>query len=95
MACSGVANTKGAYRAAMMGGGGGMMTWMVGEVATEDEVDEGLDGTEVMISSLFMGDKTSGVQGCNTVGSRTSLDTQVSDRVLTRFRGGRKSRSIF
>jgi hypothetical protein len=73
----------------MMGGGGGTMTWMVGEVATEDEGDEGLGGAEVVICSLVVGDKTSGVRGCNTVGSKTSLDTKVSDRVLTRFRGGK------
>jgi hypothetical protein len=35
----------------MMGGGGGMTTWMVGEVATEDEDEdeEGLDNTERVI----------------------------------------------
>jgi hypothetical protein len=71
------------------------MTWVVGEVATEDEDDEGLGGAEVVICSLVAGDKTSGVRGGSTVGSKTSLDTKVSDRVLTRFRGGRKSRSRF
>jgi hypothetical protein len=76
MACSGAASTKGAYRAAMMGGGGGTTTWVVGEVATEDEDDEGLGGAEVVICSLVVGDKTSGVRGCNTVGSKTSLDTK-------------------
>jgi hypothetical protein len=86
MACSGAANTKGAYRAAMTGGGG---------ETTEDEADEGLGGDEVVICSLVTGDKTSGVRGCNTVGSKTSLDTKVSDRVLTRLRGGRRSRSRF
>jgi hypothetical protein len=39
-----------------------------------------------VICSLVVGDKTSGVRGCNAVGSKTSLDTKVSDRVLTRFR---------
>jgi hypothetical protein len=95
MACSGAANTKGAYRVAMMGGGGGTTTWVVGEVVTEDEVDEGLGDTQVMICSLFVGDKTSGVRGCNIVRSKTSLDANVSDHVLTRFRGGRRSRSRF
>jgi hypothetical protein len=79
----------------MMGGGGGTTTWMVGEVATEDEDEEGLGGAEVVICSLVVGDKTSGVQGCNTVGSKTSLDTKVSDRVLTRFPCGKGSRSRF
>jgi hypothetical protein len=40
-----MANTKGAYLAAMMGGGGGIIGWMIGEVATEDEDEEGLDST--------------------------------------------------
>jgi hypothetical protein len=42
-----------------------------------------------VICSLVVGDKTSGVRGCNTVGSKMSLDTKVSDRVLTRLRGGK------
>ena len=58
MACRGAANTKGAYLAAMMGGGRGTMTGVVGEVATEDEDDEGLGGAEVLIHSLVVGDKT-------------------------------------
>ena len=95
MACSGADNTKGAYRAAMMGGGGGTTTWVVGEVAAEDEDNEGLGGTEVVICSLVVGDKTLGVRGCNTVGSKTSLDTKVSDRVLTRLHCGKESRSRF
>ena len=49
MACKGAAKNKGAYRASMMGGGGGMTTWMVGEVATEDEDEEGLDSDEGVI----------------------------------------------
>jgi hypothetical protein len=32
-----VANTKGAYMVAMIGGGGEITNWMIGEVATEDE----------------------------------------------------------
>jgi hypothetical protein len=79
----------------MMGGGGGTTAWVVGEVATEDEEDEGLGGAEVVICSLVVGDKTSGVRGCTTVGSKMSLDTKVSDRVLTRFRCGKGSRSRF
>ena len=72
-----------------------MMTYMVGEVATEDEDEEELGSAEVVICSLVIGDKTLGVRGCNTVGSGTSLDTKVSDRVLTRFRGRQRSRSRF
>jgi hypothetical protein len=94
MACSSTASTKGAYRAAMMGGGGGTTTWMVG-VVTEDEDEEGLDGTEVVICSLVVGDKTLGVRGCNTVGSKMSPDTKLSDRVLTRLIRGKVSRSRF
>jgi hypothetical protein len=73
----------------MTGGGGGTTTWVVGEVATEVEDDEGLGGAEVVICSLVVGDKTSGVRGCNTVGSKTSLVMKVSDRVLTKLRGGK------
>jgi len=72
-----------------------MTTWMVVEVATEDEDEEGLDGTEVVICSLVMGDKTSGVRGCNTVGSKMSPDTKLSNRVLTRLPCGKVSRSRF
>jgi hypothetical protein len=62
---------------------------------TEDEGDEGLCGAEVLIRSLVVGDKASGVRGCNTDGSKTSLDAKVSDRVLPRFRGAIRSRSVF
>jgi hypothetical protein len=79
----------------MMGGGGGTTTGVVGEVATEDEGDEGLGGAEVLIRSLVVGDKTLGVRGCTTVGSKMSLDTKVLDRALTRFRSGKGSRSRF
>jgi hypothetical protein len=72
-----------------------MTTWMVGEVVTEDEEEDGLSGTKVVICSLIMGEKTLGVRGCNTVGSKTSPVTKVSDRVLTRLRGGKVSRSRF
>ena len=43
---------------------------MVGEVVTEEEEEEGLSDTEVQICSLVVGDKTLGVRGCNTVGSK-------------------------
>jgi hypothetical protein len=68
---------------------------MVGDVATEDEDEEGLDSTEVVICSLVVGDKTSGVRGCNTVGSKTIPVTKLSDRVLTKLRCGTVSRSGF
>jgi hypothetical protein len=79
----------------MMGVGGWRETWMVGDVATEDEDEEGLDSTEVMIFSLVVGDKTSGVRGCNTVGSKMSSVTKLSERVLTRLLCGNVSRSRF
>jgi hypothetical protein len=79
----------------MMGGGGGTTTWMIGEVATEDEDEdaEGLDSTERVICGLVMGDRTSGVRGCNTVGSKMISVTKLSDWVLTRLRCGKVSRS--
>ena len=70
-----------------------MMTGVVGEVATEDEGDEGLGGAEVLIRSLVVGDKTSGVRGCTIVGSKMNLDTKVSDRVLAKFHNRKGSRS--
>jgi hypothetical protein len=78
-----------------MGGGGGTTTWMVGEVATEDEDEEGLDSTERVICGLVVGDRTSGVRGCRTVGSKMISVTKLSDRVLTRLRCGKVSRSRF
>jgi hypothetical protein len=39
-----VANTKGAYLAAMIGGGGEMTNLMIGGEVAEDEDEEGLDG---------------------------------------------------
>jgi hypothetical protein len=77
----------------MMGGGGGKMAWTAGGVVTEDEGDEGLCGAEALIPSLDVGDKASGVRGCNTDGSKTSLDAKASDLVLPRFRSGKGSRS--
>ena len=79
----------------MMGGGGGMKPRMIGEVTTEDKDEEGLDSTEGVICGLEMGDKTSGVRGCNTVGSKTIPVTKLSDRVLTKLRYGTISRSGF
>ena len=95
MECSGAANTKGVYRAAMTSGGGGTTTWVIGEVAMEGEVDEGLDGTEGVICSLAVGDGTSGVRGCKTVGSKMIPVTKLSDRVLTRHCCEKVSRSWF
>jgi hypothetical protein len=68
---------------------------MVDDVATKDEDEEGLDSTEVMICSFVVGDKTSGARGCNTVGSKTSSVTKMSERVLTRLLCGNVSRSRF
>jgi hypothetical protein len=53
-----------------MCGGGGITDWMIGEVVTEDEDEEGLDSTEGVICGLAVGDRTSGVRGCKTVGSK-------------------------
>jgi hypothetical protein len=36
----------------MMCGGGGITDWMIGEVVTEDEDEEGLDSTEGVIFFL-------------------------------------------
>ena len=79
----------------MMGGGGRATTWVVGEVETEDEDEEGLDSTEGVSCGLVVGDRTSGVQGCNTIGSKMIPVTKLSDRVLTRLRCGKVSRSRF
>jgi hypothetical protein len=69
-----------------MSGGGGTTTWMIGEVATEEEDEEGLDSTEGVIWGLVVGDRTSGVRGCPTVGSKMIPVTKLSDHVLTRLR---------
>ena len=79
----------------MMGGGGGTTTWVIGEVATEDEDEEGLDSTEGVIHSLVMGDRTSGVQVCKIVGSKMIPVKKLSNRVLTRLFYGKVSRSGF
>ena len=68
---------------------------MIGEVATKDEDEEGLDSTEGVVCGLVVGDKTSGVRGCNTVGSKMIAATKLSDRVLTRLCCGKVSRSGF
>jgi hypothetical protein len=52
----------------MMGGGGGITNWMIGEVVAGDEDKEGVDSTEGVVFSLAMGNRTSGVRGCKTVG---------------------------
>jgi hypothetical protein len=69
----------------MMCGGGGITDWMIGEVVTEDEDEEGLDSTEGVICGFAVGDRTSGVRGCKTVGSKMIPVTKLSDRVLTRL----------
>jgi hypothetical protein len=69
----------------MMCGGGGITNWMIGEVVTKDEDEEGLDSTKGVIYGLAVGDRTSGVQGCKMVGSKTIPVTKLSNRVLTRL----------
>jgi hypothetical protein len=69
----------------MMGGGGGITNWMISEVVTKDEDEEGLDSTKGVVCGLAMGDRTSGVRGCKTVGSKMIPFTKQSDRVLTRL----------
>jgi hypothetical protein len=72
-----------------------MTTWMIGEVAAEDKDEDGLDSTERVICGLVVGDRTSGVRGCNTVGSKMISVTKLSDRVLTKLCYGKVSRSGF
>ena len=79
----------------MMGGGGGIKNWMIGEVVTEDEDEEELDSTEGVICGLVVGDRTSGVRGCKMVGLKMIPVTKLSDRVLTRLCCGKVSRSGF
>jgi hypothetical protein len=90
-----VTNTKGAYLAAMIGGGGGITNWMIGEVETKDEEEEGLASTKGVVSSLVVGDITSGVWGCKTVGSKMISVTKLSDLVLTRICLEKVSKSGF
>ena len=66
---------------------------MISEVETEDEDEEGLDHTKGVVCSLAVGDRTSGVRGCKTVGSRTALATKLSDFVLNRLCSKRMSKS--
>jgi hypothetical protein len=68
---------------------------MVDEVVTKDEDEEGLDSTEGLICGLFVGDRTSGVRGCKTVGSKMIPVTKLSDHVLTRLCCGKVSRLGF
>jgi hypothetical protein len=86
-----MANTKGAYLVAMMGGGGGIENWMICEVATEDEDEEGLASTEGVVHSLVVGDRTLGVRGCKMVGSKMVSVKKLSDLVLTRLCSKRAS----
>jgi hypothetical protein len=79
----------------MIGGGGGIKKWMIGEVATEDEDEEGLASTEGVVCVLAVGDRTSGVRGCKTVGSKMISVTKLSDLVLTRLCSERDSKSGF
>jgi hypothetical protein len=68
---------------------------MIGEVVTEDEDEEGLDSTKGVVCSLAVGDRTSGVRGCKTVGSKMIPVTKLSDRVLTRLCCEKVSKSGF
>jgi hypothetical protein len=79
----------------MMGGGGGITNWMIGEVVAEDGDGEGLDSTEGVVYGLAVGDRTSGVQGCKTIGSKMISVTKLSDRVLTRLCWEKVSKSGF
>jgi hypothetical protein len=88
-------HTKGAYLAAMMGGGGGITNWMIGKVATEEEDEEELASTEGVVCGLVVGDRTSRVRGCKTVGSKMISVTKLLDRVLTRLCSERVSKSWF
>jgi hypothetical protein len=68
---------------------------MIGEVAAGDEDKEGLDSTEGVVCSLVVGDKTSGVRGCKTVGSKMIPVTKLLHRVLTRLCWEKVSKSGF
>jgi hypothetical protein len=46
-----------------------------------------------MLPSLDVGDKASGVWGCNTDGSKTSSAAKASDRVFPSILGAISSRS--
>jgi hypothetical protein len=41
----------------MIGGGGGITNWMIGESATKDEDEEGLASTEGVVCGLAVGDR--------------------------------------
>jgi hypothetical protein len=69
----------------MIGGGGGVTDWIIGEVVTEDKDKEGLDSAEGVVCGLAMGDRTSGDRGHKMVGSKMIPVTKLSDRVLTRL----------
>jgi hypothetical protein len=88
-------NTKGVYLAAMIGGGGGITNWMIGEVATEDKDEEGLASTKGVVRGLAVGDRTLGVQGCKMVGSKMTSVTKLSNLVLTKLCSEGVSKSGF
>jgi hypothetical protein len=79
----------------MIGGEGGLTNWMIGEVATEDEDEEGLASTKGVVCGLAVGDRTSGVQGCKTVGSKMISVTKLLDLFLTKLCSERVSNSGF
>ena len=79
----------------MMCGGGGIKGWMIGEVVTKDEDEEGLDSTEGVVCGFAVGDRTSWVRGCKTVGLKMIPVTKLSDRVLTRLCWEKVSKSGF
>jgi hypothetical protein len=68
---------------------------VIGEVATEDEDEEGMASTEGVVRGLAMGDRTSGVRGCKTVGSKMiSVTTIRSCSNQDLFRKGFKVRVL-
>jgi hypothetical protein len=79
----------------MMGGGGGIIDWRIDGVVTEDKDEEGLNSTKGVVCGLVVGDKTSGVWGCKTIGSKMILVTKLSDHVLTRLCWEKVSKSGF
>ena len=68
---------------------------MIGEVATEDEDEEGLAGTKEVVRGLAMEDRNLGVWGCKMVGSKMTSVTKLSDLVLTRLLSEWVSKSAF
>jgi hypothetical protein len=68
---------------------------MISEVATEDEDKEGLASTKGVVCGLAVGERSSGVRGCKTVGSKMISVTKLSDLVLTRLCSEGVSKSGF